>query len=594
MWSDILYKDNNHFIQDLPVNKDPENLTNLIAEGLSSSILSTISHKGLAFWNEYSTAIPEKFLKLNFLIRPFENFCRTCIITDEEIELFVRLDLERFGNEVPNLFRELNFLIPVQLKKAGFEIIRPEEVTEISRNTVRKLARAIHSRYLREMRTANHSALEYTGDFDDLPEEIKFSNFDNAFHIPAKLLAIGYKIRQVRKGYKPVALHLNQEEIETMAKVEHLRWSWEKRLSGWTFGSKKDDFKKTHPSLIPYSELSEAEKEKDRDLVKLIPALLQDIDYEIYPISPNRIRKLSYAIKSQGIIQKILDETREINEQIRKLVPLTPDLEAMVTARNKKIEEAIDEIEGSYNYARHIQETFLPDDLYIRECFPESFILFKPKDIVSGDFYFFSKQNDIIIFAAADCTGHGIPGALLSTLGYGILDQAVNEIRLTDPSYILYHLYSRIHRFLRNESEEEGLSDDMDIILCILDVNTNILTYAGVKNPIYHITTGELVEYSANNSQEACNNDGECLFKSDSVQLLHGDTIYLCSDGYVDQFGGKNHKKFQSVRLKKLLKSVYNFPMPEQSDLLYEEFEQWRGENQEEQTDDILVIGIRI
>ena len=109
----------------------------------------------------------------------------------------------------------------------------------------------------------------------------------------------------------------------------------------------------------------------------------------------------------------------------------------MVRIRNKKIEEAISEVEESYNYAQHIQETFLPDDLYVRECFPDSFILFKPKDIVSGDFYFFSKQEHLIIFAAADCTGHGIPGALLSTLGYGILDQAVNEIKLTDPSHIL-------------------------------------------------------------------------------------------------------------------------------------------------------------
>ena len=174
------------------------------------------------------------------------------------------------------------------------------------------------------------------------------------------------------------------------------------------------------------------------------------------------------------------------------LVTFSPSIEEMVRIRNKKIEEAIREIEGSYNYAQHIQETFLPDDLYVRECFPDSFILFKPKDIVSGDFYFFSRQEHLIIFAVADCTGHGIPGALLSTIGYGILDQAVNEIKLTDPSYILYHLYSKIHRFLRMIADETGISDDMDIILCILDIRTNILTYAGVKNSLYHITNGEL------------------------------------------------------------------------------------------------------
>jgi serine phosphatase RsbU (regulator of sigma subunit) len=352
--------------------------------------------------------------------------------------------------------------------------------------------------------------------------------------------------------------------------------------------------RKTHPSLIPYSELSESEKAKDRELVKLIPALLQDIDYEAYPVSPNRIRKLSYAIKSQGIIQKILDETRELNFQIRALVSISPEIDQMVMTRNKKIEEAIDEIEGSYKYAQHIQETFLPDDLFIRECFPESFILFKPKDIISGDFYFFSRQEDRIIFAAADCTGHGIPGALLSTLGYGILDQAINEIKLKDASYILYHVYSKIHKFLRYGTEGTGIPDDMDIILCILNTSTNVLTYAGVKNPLYHIKDGELIEYKANNTSEDCKTEGECLFSSYNIQLLPGDIIYLCSDGYIDQFGGRSHKKFQSSRFRKLLKNIHDYPMPEQSDLLYEEFEQWRSENQEEQTDDILVIGIKV
>jgi len=134
----------------------------------------------------------------------------------------------------------------------------------------------------------------------------------------------------------------------------------------------------------------------------------------------------------------------------------------------------------------------------------------------------------------------------------------------------------------------------MDIILCILDTSTNILTYAGVKNPLYHITNSELIEYKANNSSEDCSTEGECLFSSERIQLHPGDTIYMCSDGYVDQFGGRNHKKFQSARFRKLLKSIHVFPMPEQSDLLYEEFEQWRAENQEEQTDDILVIGIKV
>jgi serine phosphatase RsbU (regulator of sigma subunit) len=659
MWSEIIYNTNDQLTG--KESADPEAyrkiFTDAVAEGLyndscRSGIISGLSDSPgdkfetlpgyeKSFWYNYSSGIPRKLRMLNLFIRPFEGFCRTCIITDKEIDTLVHHDLSGYCREFSggdirdknkkrirnrrnqlqeplhslitdwdHFCHELNLLIPVELKKIGYEVIRQEEAEEIDLSMIRRLARAIHSKYLSGIRNRIHrkdddlnnsifyipadSENIYPADFDELPDEIKYSNIDNAAQIPAKLLSIGYKIREVKKGFKPVALHLNDDEIETMARVEHIRWSWEKRLAGWVSGDVRDDKKRTHPSLVPYDELSEPEKEKDRKLVSLIPALLLDINYEAFPVSPNRIRKLSYAIKPQGSIQKILDETRELNEHIRVMVALPPEIEEIVIARNKKIEEAIREVEGSYKYARHIQETFLPDDLYVRECFPESFILFKPKDLVSGDFYFFSRNDNLLIFAAADCTGHGIPGALLSTVGYGILDQAVNEIKLTDPKDILFHLYSRLHRFLRNDSEENGISDDMDIVLGSLDTGTNILTYSCVKNSLYHISNGKLTEHRAQNSAEVFNHDDECMFTSDRIRLKAGDTIYLCSDGYADQFGGRDHKKYRGDRFKVFLQSISGYPMPEQNDLLYEELEKWREENNEEQTDDILVIGIRL
>jgi len=276
------------------------------------------------------------------------------------------------------------------------------------------------------------------------------------------------------------------------------------------------------------------------------------------------------------------------------MVSLSTEVEAMVDFRNEKIEEAIRDIEDSYNYARHIQTAFLPEDLYVRECFPDNFILYKPKDIVSGDFYFFSKRTNHIIFAAADCTGHGIPGALLSTLGYGILDQAVNQLLIEDPQAILQHLYSRIHRFLRRDEAGVGISDDMDIVLCSFDIRSNHLTYAGVNNPLYLVREKKLIEFRANNIIGDRDDHVECLFTSDIVVLNHGDTIYLCSDGYIDQFGGKNHKRYLSRRFKPLLLEIQDLTLPEQSDKLFEEIESWREENREDQTDDILIIGIRI
>ncbi len=594
-----------------------------------------------AVWFDYAAEIPEKLKSLNLFIRQFKYFCATCIITDSEIESLASIDHENFyrdpdqgesevgkaGNlqgkedsvhvsfqNIPGarkwFFKELNYLIPPQLKKIGFEIVRPEEVAEIDMTMIQKLARAIHSGYLHKMRTMEagdekdpdaavlyypgDSEMKHLTDFDDLPDDIIFSNTDNAYHIPTKLLSIGYKIRQAKKGFKPYTLHLDAEEVETMARVEHIRWSWDKRLNGWIYGNIKDNEIKTHPGLIPYEELPESEKEKDRELVRLIPALLHDINYVIYPVNPERIKKLSYALKPSSSIHKLLNETRALNEEISVLALSSPDIEEKVKIINNKIEATIREVQGSYTYAEHIQQAFLPGDLYVRECFPDSFVLFKSKDIVSGDFYFFNKRNHTIIFAAADCTGHGIPGALLSTIGYGIIDQAVSEIKLTDPADILNHLYSRLHRFLRRNEGETGILDDMDIALCNLNIQTNLLTFAGVSNPLYRITNRELVEYKAGNSMENCDEKGDYKFVSEEIQLKAGDTIYLFSDGYADQFGGTHHKKYQSTRFKSFLVRIQEYSMSEQSDKLYEEIEQWRDENNEEQTDDILVIGIRV
>ena len=592
---------------------------------LSAKEFNKLPENDKELWRSFVYGIPGKLVSINLKIRRFKDFCRTCLIPYSDLEHLARFDYDLFQHshasshktafqDLPEqqkrFYIELNHLIPVELKKKGFEIIRPEEISEINEKIVGKLARAIHSKYLHQVRKENPVSdkeiymtwLHKTGEarnqnlveFDDLPEEIKQSNLDNAYHIPTKLLAAGFKIRPVSKGFRQAALHLNDEETETMAKVEHIRWCWDKILNGWYYGKSRDDKKKLHPSIIPYEDLSESEKEKDRELVRLIPALLQDISYEAFPVNPDKIRKLPYAIKPQSSIHRILDETRDLNDQIRKMVILTPAVEEMVAIRNRKIEEAIREVEGSYFYAQHIQESFLPDNLDVRECFADSFVLFRPKDIVSGDFYFFSRLDHKIIFAAADCTGHGIPGALLSTIGYGILDQAVNELKMTEPSEILRHLYSRMHRFIRQGSINSIITDDMDIALCTLDLRKHRLIYAGIGNPLYHISGGEFFEYKAGNTREGCDEKAECDFTSETLSLRHGDVIYMFTDGYADQFGGMNHKKYQTGRLKEVLRRISNYPMPEQSDMLYEEIEIWREENNEEQTDDMLVIGIRI
>ncbi len=556
-----------------------------------------------SFWYDYASVIPVKLRSLNLFLRPFREFCRTCIITDDEITLLVRMDLDRFRgkrgeDERKILFYEINYLIPSGLKEAGYEIVRHEEVVGVNMSMINKIARAIHSRYLHEIKKqAGSGAGKKEKDiqqFNDLPAELRHSNMDNAAHIPTKLLSIGYRIRPVKEGFKPLALHIDDAEVETMARVEHLRWSWEKRLNGWSSGKIRDDGKKIHPSLVPYDDLPEPEKEKDRELVRLIPAILQDINYEAYPVSPGSISKVSYAIKPQSSIHKLLCEINELNDQIRGLASSSPEIDEKIRSVNVKIKLTIGEVQGSYNYARHIQKAFLPEDLYIRECFPDSFVFYEPKDVVSGDFYMFSRINDHIIFALADCTGHGIPAALISTIGYGILDQAVNIMKLSNPADIMDYLYSGIHRFLQRNLQENGVSDDMDIALCNLDIHTGSLSFSGTGNSLFHVTEGRITEIKSMNGRRGNSNEEDEAFVTGVLQLKENDVLYLCSDGYADQFGGSKHNRYTRKRLADFLLRISTLPMPEQGDMLYEEITKWREEKGEDQTDDITIIGISI
>lgn len=557
------------------------------------------------FWLDYASFIPEKFSSIGLFLRPCREYCRTCIITDSEIETIISGDLDRFPEELHTserslLFRDLVYLIPASLKKSGFELIRQEEVAEIDISLLVKIARVVHARYLHEMMkqaslSAGAKRSEASG-FDDLPGGILKSNIDFAVHLQTRLLAIGYRIRPVRKGNKARALHLDDLEVETMAKVEHLRWSWEKRLDGWIYGEEKDSLNKRHPCLVPYDELSEQEKEKDRELVRLTPAILRDIRYEAYPVSPGHISRLSYAIKPQSSIHRLLSGTNELSAGINQLAENSPSIREKLSSLDEKIRMTISEVEGSYNYARHIQEAFLPDALDIRECFPESFVLFEPKDIVSGDFYFFSRNDGNVIFALADCTGHGIPAALISTIGYGILDQTVNILKITDPAEALCNLFSGIHRFLRKDTAVSGVSDDMAIVLCNFDTSTRNLTYAGAGNIVFHVTGGKISGDLSGSISEECISNGKYNFTNRSLQLNLNDALYISSDGYADQSGGGSHQRYTRKRLRDFLLQISDYPMPEQGDMLYEEFDRWREEKDrdEDQTDDITVIGIRI
>ncbi|MBD3636659.1 MAG: GAF domain-containing protein [Crocinitomicaceae bacterium] len=255
------------------------------------------------------------------------------------------------------------------------------------------------------------------------------------------------------------------------------------------------------------------------------------------------------------------------------------------------IEEKNKHITDSIRYAKRIQDATLPSIDLVRSYLKDSFVLFKPKDIVSGDFYWVEQVDDTILFAVVDCTGHGVPGAFLSLIGHNSLNQIVNELGIMKPSEILFELDKIVFKTLQNNLEHTNIKDGMDMAICSLNLNTKHLEFAGAYNPLYLIRDNELTEVKGD---KLAIGSGEVQnqYKNSGIQLQEGDRIYLFSDGYADQFGGPKGKKFKYSQFKDLLLKVHQKPMMEQHKLLNHYIEAWQGDL--EQLDDVCVIGVRI
>lgn len=256
------------------------------------------------------------------------------------------------------------------------------------------------------------------------------------------------------------------------------------------------------------------------------------------------------------------------------------------------IDEKNKDITASINYASRIQRAILPRSNEIRGLSGHSFILFLPKDIVSGDFYWFSQVKDKLIITAADCTGHGVPGALMSMLGISLLEEIINSREIINPGQILNELRKEVKRALHQRGAREDAKDGMDISLCVIDRKEKSLQYSGAFNNLYFIRNGELTEYQADRMPIGIYEFSDSGFNTYTIPYLKGDIIYMFSDGYADQFGGPKFKKFKYIALKELLVSVYKKPLKDQKKRLEAEFIKWRGEN--DQTDDVLLMGIKL
>jgi len=264
----------------------------------------------------------------------------------------------------------------------------------------------------------------------------------------------------------------------------------------------------------------------------------------------------------------------------------------LLAEQKNEIEKQKEEITDSIRYAKRIQTAILPSKEIAERILPEHFILFRPRDIVSGDYYWMNKVGSKVILVAADCTGHGVPGAFMSMLGVSFLNEIVNKNNLNEPHLILNELRAEVKKTLGQTGKEGEAKDGMDIALCVVDFDAMKLQYAGAYNPLYLFRQGELVEIKADKMPIGIYVKEKESFTNNEIQLQKGDTFYIFSDGYADQFGGPTGGKFKTKPFKELLGNIQSHSMVEQREILNTTIDEWRGEI--DQVDDIIVMGVRV
>ncbi|HOS83524.1 MAG TPA: SpoIIE family protein phosphatase, partial [Bacteroidales bacterium] len=281
-----------------------------------------------------------------------------------------------------------------------------------------------------------------------------------------------------------------------------------------------------------------------------------------------------------------------LEDMIQKRTILISNQNAQLQEQNKKIAQQYKEIKQSMTYAKRLQNAILPNKYKFSSVFKDHFILYKPRDIVSGDFYWISEKRKKTYIVTADCTGHGIPGAFLSMLGISFLNQIVSKNHDISPHDILHKLGLLFSETINNH-DDHMTRDSMDISVCLIDHSSKTMEYAGAYNPIYIIRNHELYELTVDKFSLHKDYAAEMpKFTNKIFTLQENDKVFMFTDGYADQFGGDLNKRFSKRRFKQILTSSSNKSMPKQKSILEETHETWKGK--QEQVDDILILGFEI
>lgn len=324
----------------------------------------------------------------------------------------------------------------------------------------------------------------------------------------------------------------------------------------------------------------------DKDAI--IQALNRGIIYR-YVAKPWNRDNLLQGIDSAMEVYNLKVQNRDL---INSLEDAKRNLERKVIERTREIEYQKKNITDSLHYASRIQKALMLPDEELSKILPSHFILNKPKDIVSGDFYWVSWKQERQIIAVADCTGHGVPGAFMSILGISFLNEIVNSLDTPHASDILNQLRDKIIKTLGQTGQRDETKEGMEMALCVVDHKKKLVEFSGAFMPMYLASKGELVVIQGDKMPIGIYGDENASFSNKEIPFENHDMIYLFTDGYVDQIGGLKRKTFKTIRFKRLVKEISDKPLEEQQAILREEHEIWRAGS--EQIDDILILGVQL
>lgn len=285
--------------------------------------------------------------------------------------------------------------------------------------------------------------------------------------------------------------------------------------------------------------------------------------------------------------EKVQERTFEIQQQKEEIIAQSEE----ITSQRDVLFEQKKHITDSIQYASYIQKSLLDSSEILQNLKIQNFILYKPKDILSGDFYWFKQTNNYLFLAAADCTGHGVPGAFMSILGISVLNEILGKNEIISPASVLNDLRKKIKKTL-NQDIEGNTKDGMDITLGLLNLDTLQLQFAGANNPLVLARNAQFTIYETDHMPVGAHPKDNISFKNHEIQLLKDDQFYIFSDGYQSQFGGENSKRLSKKQFMNVLKDTSTHHIDKQADILENRLREWQGSN--EQIDDILVIGIKV